>query len=61
MHIKSSQVMSIQFHELNPNMEPEPKAGHQRIDAFELVLEKTLESPLDCKKIQPVHPKGDQS
>ena len=26
-----------------------------------LVLEKTLESPLDCKKIQPVHPKGDQS
>ena len=24
------------------------------------VLEKTLESPLDCKKIQPVHPKGDQ-
>ena len=26
-----------------------------------MVLEKTLESPLDCKKIQPVHPKGDQS
>ena len=25
-----------------------------------MVLEKTLESPLDCKKIQPVHPKGDQ-
>ena len=25
------------------------------------VLEKTLESPLDCKEIQPVHPKGDQS
>ena len=25
------------------------------------VLEKTLESSLDCKKIQPVHPKGDQS
>ena len=23
--------------------------------------EKTLESPLDCKEIQPVHPKGDQS
>ena len=30
-------------------------------DAFELWLEKTLESPLDCKEIQPVHPKGDQS
>ena len=25
-----------------------------------VVLEKTLESPLDCKEIQPVHPKGDQ-
>ena len=37
------------------------KAECQRIDAFELmVLEKTLESPLDCKKIQPVYPKGNQ-
>ena len=26
-----------------------------------MVLEKTLESPLDCKEIQSVHPKGDQS
>ena len=26
-----------------------------------MVLEKTLESPLDCKEIQPVHPKGDPS
>ena len=26
-----------------------------------MVLEKTLGSPLDCKEIQPVHPKGDQS
>ena len=26
-----------------------------------MVLEKTLESPLDCQEIQPVHPKGDQS
>ena len=26
-----------------------------------MVLEKILESPLDCKEIQPVHPKGDQS
>ena len=26
-----------------------------------MVLEKTLESPLDCKEIQPVHPKADQS
>ena len=36
------------------------KAKHQRIDAFELVLEKTLESPLDCKEIQPVHSEGVQ-
>ena len=33
------------------------KAEHQRIDAFELVLEKTLENPLDCKEIKPVNPK----
>ena len=37
------------------------KAERWRIDAFELVLEKTLESPLDCKEIQPVYPKGNQS
>ena len=37
------------------------KAEHQRTDAFELMLEKTLESPLDSKEIQSVHPKGDQS
>ena len=37
------------------------KAERQRIDAFELVvLEKTLEHPLDCKEIQPVHSEGDQ-
>ena len=35
------------------------KAEHRRIDVFEL-LEKTLESPLDSKEIQPVHPKGNQ-
>ena len=37
------------------------KAENQRTDAFELVLEKTLESPLDCKEIKPVNPKGNQS
>ena len=37
------------------------KAECRRIDAFEpVVLEKTLESPLDCKEIQPVHCEGDQ-
>ena len=37
------------------------KAECWRIDAWTVVLKKTLESPLDCKEIQPVHPKGDQS
>ena len=37
------------------------KTEHQKIDAFELWCWRTLESPLGCKKIQPVHPKGDQS
>ena len=38
------------------------KAEHWRIECFwTVVLEKTLERPLDCKEIQPVHPKGDQS
>ena len=35
------------------------KAEHRRI--WTVVLEKTLESPLDYKESQPVHPKGDQS
>ena len=37
------------------------KAEHQKIDALELWCWKRLESPLNCKEIQPVHSKGDQS
>ena len=37
------------------------KAECQRIDGFELWCWRRLESPLDCKEIKPVHPKGDQS
>ena len=37
------------------------KAESQRTDAFELWCWRRLKSPLDCKEIQPVHPKGDQS
>ena len=38
------------------------KAERQRINDFELwCWRRLLKSPLDCKKIQPVHPKGDQS
>ena len=37
------------------------KAEHRRIDAFDLWCWRRLLSPLDCKEIQPVHPKGDRS
>ena len=37
------------------------KAEHQKIDVFELWCWRRLGIPLDCKEIQPVHPKGDQS
>ena len=37
------------------------KAEHWRTDAFEPVVLKTIESPLDSKEIQPVYPKGNQS
>ena len=37
------------------------KAEHRRIDVFELWCWRRLLSPLDCKEIQPFHPKGDQS
>ena len=40
---------------------PIKKAEHRRIDAFELWCWKRLLSPLDCKEIKPVHPKGNQS
>ena len=37
------------------------KVECRRIDVFKLVLEKTIEIPLDCKEIKPVNPKGNQS
>ena len=37
------------------------KAECQRVDDFQLVLEKTLESPLDCKEIKPINPERNQS
>ena len=36
------------------------KAQRRRIDAFELWCWRRLESPLDCKEIQPIHSEGDQ-
>ena len=37
------------------------KAKHRRIDAFEPWCWRRLKSPLDCKEIKPVNPKGNQS
>ena len=37
------------------------KVEHQKIDAFDMVLEKILENPLDCKEIKQVNPKRNQS
>ena len=37
------------------------KLSAEELMLLNLVLEKTLESPLDCKEIQPVNPKGNQS
>ena len=37
------------------------KLSVEELMLLNCVLEKTLESPLDCREIQPVHPKGDQS
>ena len=37
------------------------KVEHRKIDAFDVVLEKTLENPLNCKEIKQVNPKGNQS
>ena len=47
----------VQMWELNHKESWEPKNWC----FWTVVLEKTLESPLDCKEIQPVHSKGDQS
>ena len=38
----------------------ERKLSTKELMLLTVVLEKTLESPLDCKEIQPVHPKGNQ-
>ena len=39
---------------------PKRKLSTEELMLLTVVLEKTLESPLDCKEIQPVHSEGDQ-
>ena len=58
VHIVKAMVFPVMYGCENLTIK---KAECQRIDAFKLVLEKTLESPLDCKEIKPVNPKGNQS
>ena len=41
--------------------ENEEELSAEELMLLTVVLQKTLESPLDCKEIQPVHPKGDRS
>ena len=40
---------------------PQRRLRAKELMLLTVVLKKTLEGPLDCKEIQPVHPKGDQS
>ena len=42
-------------------MDSEEKLSAEELMLLNVVLEKTLVSPLDCKEIQPIHSKGDQS
>ena len=46
---------------MDVNVGPLKKAEHQRIDAFELWYWRRLESPLNCKEIKLVNPKGNHS
>ena len=46
---------------MDVRVEVERKLSAEELMVWTVVLEKTLESPLDCKEIQPLHPKGDQS
>ena len=46
---------------MDVRVELERKLSAKELMLWTVVLEKTLKSPLDCKEIQPVHPKGNQS
>ena len=46
---------------MDVRVEVERKLSAEELMVWTVVLEKTLESPLDCKEIKPVHLKGNQS
>jgi len=56
-----SSLFCIKVNDYHINMDYKESWAPKNWCFWTVVLEKTLESPLDCKVIQPVHPKGDQS
>ena len=53
--------LTISLHSAQPLIGYEESWALKNWCFWTVVLEKALENPLDCKEIQPVHPKGDQS
>ena len=58
VHLVKAMVFPVVMHGCESWTVKKPE--RQRIDAFELWCWRRLGNPLDCKEIQPVHPKGDQ-
>ena len=58
LHLVKAMVFSVVMYGCEWTIK---KAEDRRIDAFELWCWKRLESPLDSKEIQPIHPEDDQS
>ena len=62
--MSNTQITEIRKEESRENIREIYKRKIPKLKEMKLSLQienKTLKSPLDCKKIQPVHPKGDQS
>ena len=60
MDLKIKNITRAKKRTLQNDQRINPRVRHKNCK-YLCTLEKTLESPLDCKEIQPVHPKGDQS
>ena len=60
-YIKYTCLFTFSFFYLSKELDHKETWAPKNWCFWTVVLEKTLESPLDCKEIQPVHPKGDHS
>ena len=58
VHLVKAMVFPVVTHDVRVGLWRQLSA--EKLMLLNLVLEKTLESPLDCKEIQPVNPKGNQ-